>query len=333
KKWQKAAYQQSIEIVKENNIQLVHQLNMIGFREPGYLWKWANRLPFIWGPVGGFNQIPFNYIFQFDTKNKIFYFGKNLIHHLQVHLHTRVRQALKKADLILAESSSTKRIIKKVYKIDSVLMNETGADFEDFYEHTSFCANKSLNLLWVGKILGRKGLPIALETLKFLKGKIPVTLTVIGDGPDELACRQLAEKIGVNDMVTFLGKKPNKEVKDLMRVHDLFFFTSLGEGTPHVVLEALSNGLPVLCHDACGHGDIINDSIGIKVPMTSFQKSIELFAEKIEFLFHNQNMLYEFTRNAKVAAEINSWKNKAKKMNEIYKNVVLNKAVQNKHSL
>jgi glycosyltransferase involved in cell wall biosynthesis len=324
KKWQKAAYHQSKAIIKENKIQLIHQLNLIGFREPGYLWKWSDQIPVIWGPVGGFNQVPLNYIFQFDVKNKIFYLGKNLLHHCQLYFHSRVRKAFKKVDLILAESSSTKNTIEKVYHMDSILMNETGADFEDFYEHTSFCGDNSLNLLWVGKIQGLKALPIALRTLRLLQDKIPVKMTIAGDGPDELVCRQLAKRIGVSEMVTFLGKIPNKDVKNLMKIHDILFFTSLKEGTPHVVLEALSNGLPVLCHDACGHGDIINDSVGIKISMKSYQKSIELFSEKIEFLYNNQNMLYEFSKNAKESVKINSWKNKTKKLAEMYEDVVSN---------
>ena len=323
KNWQKAAYRQSKEIVNANEIQLIHQLNLIGFREPGYLWKWSGHIPFIWGPVGGFNQVPFNYIFQFDIKNKIFYLGKNLLHLYQMHFHSRVRKALKRADLILAESSSTKKIMKQVYGINAVLMNETGADFEYFYEHISFCNNNSLNLLWVGKIQGLKGLPIALKALKLLKGKIPITMTVVGDGPDNLACRQFAKETGVSEMVSFLGKRPNKEVRELMKVHDLLFFTSLKEGTPHVILEALSSGLPVLCHDACGHGDVINDSIGIKIPMESYEKSIMLFSEQLEFLYGNQNKLYEFSKNARQFVESNSWKNKAQKMIQIYKDVIL----------
>jgi glycosyltransferase involved in cell wall biosynthesis len=153
-------------------------------------------------------------------------------------------------------------------------------------------------------------------------------MTVVGDGPDELACRQLAEQTGVSKIITFLGKIPNKEVKGLMKIHDVLFFTSLKEGTPHVVLEALSNGLPVLCHDACGHGDIINDLVGIKIPMKSYQKSINLFSRKIQYLYNNQNMLYQFSKNAKAFAEINSWKNKTKMLADIYEDVILNKAVK-----
>ena len=61
-KWQKKAFTLSKGILQVQHIDLIHQLNLIGFREPGYLWKHGKKYPFIWGPIGGINQIPFNYI-------------------------------------------------------------------------------------------------------------------------------------------------------------------------------------------------------------------------------------------------------------------------------
>lgn len=327
KKWQKEAFLKSREIITTNNIRLIHQLNLIGFREPGYLWEWSNQIPVIWGPVGGFNQVPLNYIFKFDLKNILFYFGKHLIHNLQVRFHLRVKKAMQNSSLILADSSSTKKIIKKVFNVDTVLMNETGADFKDFYEHPSFFYDNTFRLLWVGKIQGLKSLPIALHCLKKLKGKIAVALTIVGDGPDELYCRQIVKKMDISEMIVFKGKLPNKETKELMKVHDLLFFTSLKEGTPHVVLEAISNGLPVLCHDSCGHGDIINDFIGIKIPMKSYNESIDLFSEKIEFLYNNKYKLSEFSKNEREYALACSWGNKAQKLVELYQNTIANHKV------
>ena len=54
KKWQWKTYLIAKEICAEVNIDVLHQLNMIGFREPGYLWKLSkeNGVPFVWGPIG-----------------------------------------------------------------------------------------------------------------------------------------------------------------------------------------------------------------------------------------------------------------------------------------
>ena len=59
KKWQKKAYKLALELHDKEKFDIIHQLNMVGYREPGYLWKIQN-VPFIWGPIGGFNITPWN---------------------------------------------------------------------------------------------------------------------------------------------------------------------------------------------------------------------------------------------------------------------------------
>ena len=61
RKWQKRALDLSRKIILENEIDLIHQLNMIGFREPGYLWKITDK-PYIWGSIGSANLFPSNYL-------------------------------------------------------------------------------------------------------------------------------------------------------------------------------------------------------------------------------------------------------------------------------
>ena len=49
--WQRAALRVATDLHIQKPFDIIHQLNMIGFREPGSLWKLPNR--FIWGPIGG----------------------------------------------------------------------------------------------------------------------------------------------------------------------------------------------------------------------------------------------------------------------------------------
>ena len=55
RQWQKAAYEKARTLHRDIGFDLAHQLNMIGFREPGYLWKLP--IPFVWGPIGA-TQVP-----------------------------------------------------------------------------------------------------------------------------------------------------------------------------------------------------------------------------------------------------------------------------------
>ena len=60
REWQWKTYLMAKDICSKEQIDILHQLNMIGFREPGYLWKLSREyeLPFVWGPVGGLKQFP-----------------------------------------------------------------------------------------------------------------------------------------------------------------------------------------------------------------------------------------------------------------------------------
>lgn len=91
--------------------------------------------------------------------------------------------------------------------------------------------------------------------------------------------KNMAVDLGINDIVTFHGRQPNEVVQKMMREKDLFYFTSVHEGGPHVVLEAITNNLPILCFDTFGQGVVTDSSIGLKVPFTTLEEGIKGFAE------------------------------------------------------
>ena len=106
-----------------------------------------------------------------------------------------------------------------------------------------------------------------------------VRLSIIGEGADTEYLKNLARKLGVENNVIFKGQIPHKEIKNELMNSHLFAHPSLLEGTPHSVNEALSVGLPVICHDIRGHGYAVTEDCGFKIPMISPKKSIAGFAE------------------------------------------------------
>ena len=56
KSWQKKALRLAQILDKQENFDVIHQLNMVGYREPGYLYEIGK--PLVWGPMGGFNITP-----------------------------------------------------------------------------------------------------------------------------------------------------------------------------------------------------------------------------------------------------------------------------------
>lgn len=110
-------------------------------------------------------------------------------------------------------------------------------------------------------------------------------LSICGTGNEKqnLHYKQVATKLGITQQVTWHGNLNNAQVLDLMKSVDLFFFTSVSEDTSTVVLEAISSQLPILCFDTCGFGYVINEKVGIKIPLTNPKQSVKDFAEKIDF--------------------------------------------------
>ena len=115
------------------------------------------------------------------------------------------------------------------------------------------------------------------------------------------------------------GAVSHDKVQEIMQQSDIFFFTSVAEGTPHVVLEAIGNNLPIVCFDTCGQGDSVNEQIGMKIPLSTPQQSTKDFAEKINYLYHHREVSKQCSQRQ---AEL-SWDNKAQQMIRLY-NKILN---------
>ncbi|MCL7764548.1 glycosyltransferase [Polaribacter sp. Z014] len=314
KKWQFKTYQLAEEIVKTNKIDVLHQLNMIGFREPGYLWKITN-VPLIWGPVDAKQKFPVAYLDGASLKTKLFVNLKNSITYLQLRFSKRLRLAVKSASVVVSASTNSQTSFNRFFGINSPLLNETGCYIQD-HKKVDKTNKKNLDLLWVGKLDFRKQLPIALQTLKEIDNK-DILLHIVGGG-DDLVYKSLAKSLGIEKQCKWYGLIKHSEVQQLMQKCDLFFFTSVAEGTPHVVLEAISNNLPVVCFNTCGQGDVINKNVGVKIALSNPKQSAVDFANKIEDLFVNREKLELLATNCKQRQIELSWGLKAKKLVEFY---------------
>ena len=105
--------------------------------------------------------------------------------------------------------------------------------------------------VYVGRLSEEKGIPMLLDAFADLKKE----LKIIGDGP---LADQVESIAAVNHHITYLGKKPRKEVLELLsRATALVFCSAWYEGMPMVLLEAMSMGTPVISAEMGNHGNMI----------------------------------------------------------------------------
>lgn len=321
REWQWKTYLMAKDICNEVKIDVLHQLNMIGFREPGYLWVLSkeNDLPFVWGPVDAKDKFPVAYLKGATTKTKLFMRLKNFLTVLQLKHSRRVSEAARQASVVFSASSNSQRSFKKYMAIDSPLLNETGCYLQE-HPLVDKSQKQIFDVLWVGKLDFRKQLALALQTISEI-GDHRVRFHIVGGG-DATYYRQLAIDLGVDDWCVWHGVVSHEEVQRLMQQFDVFFFTSVAEGTPHVVLEAIGNNLPVVCFDTCGQGDAIDDKVGRKVPLSTPKQSVRDFADILKSLLNDRALLKQMSANCKQRQMELSWEAKAKTMVEKYRRLL-----------
>jgi glycosyltransferase involved in cell wall biosynthesis len=114
---------------------------------------------------------------------------------------------------------------------------------------------KGFTLLYVGRLAPLKDLATLLQAVALTRTHHPdVQLWIVGDGPLAFKLRKLSFDLGLNDCVTFFGEKA--AVSPFMLAADLFVSSSVTEGLPVSLLEAMSVGLPAVVTDVGGMGEI-----------------------------------------------------------------------------
>lgn len=322
-RWQKKTLEIARKIIAENHIDVMHQLNMIGFREPGYLWK-IKDIPLVWGPVGGIANIPTAYLKGAGWKMNLFCRVKNFISDMQFRFHPRVRAAVKRSTMIAA-MKEVQAATKMAYSKDIQVINETGTYPEQTEVENSLARNNhhELKVLWVGRFIDTKRLDIALNAVA-KSNNSGITLTICGTGTEEQVNKYnaLAESLGIENQVRWLGRVPHESIASLMKESDLFLFTSIVEATSTVVLEAISANLPILSFNTCGFGPIVDNFAGCTIPLTSPEKSAEDFATQLNYFYNNRDKLAEISELENSEAHTLSWDYKGQQISRIYRSVI-----------
>jgi glycosyltransferase involved in cell wall biosynthesis len=327
RQWQWKTYLMAKDICATEHVDILHQLNMIGFREPGYLWKLSkeNGVPFVWGPIGGLKQFPTAYLQGAEWKMRIFNRLKNFLNVWQLKYDKRVNEAFKTADLLISSIQDSYRAIKKYKGFESIVIPETGCFLTEDISTDRF-DDEYFHVMWVGKFDFRKQLSLALRSIAAAANP-RIIFDVYGTGSVKqvLDAKRISKLLGIYNKVVWHGNQSNDVVMEAMRHSHLFLFTSVSEDTSTVVLEAISNRLPVVCFDACGMSSVIDNKVGRKIPISKPIQSVHDFAKVLEELEHNRDLLKQMSSNCSIRQHELSWERKAEEMVKFYNNIISNK--------
>jgi glycosyltransferase involved in cell wall biosynthesis len=117
-------------------------------------------------------------------------------------------------------------------------------------------------LLYVGSLIELKGVETLLKALPLVKKSFPdVKLLLVGDGPLRGRLMELAEELGVKDLVVFVGQVEHHMVPKFMAASTLLIHPSLSESLGRVLLEAQASGRPVVASRAGGMREALREGV------------------------------------------------------------------------
>ena len=167
--WQKQAYRKAKELMRGEHFDLVHYVGMIGYREPGYLWKLG--LPYVWGPVGGANNAPRQLMKRMPWLGRMKQLFRNVANTIQFYTKCRLKQALAATDVLMTATSENQARFRKVHHKDSICLPENAITGEIALNRDKFRQPDKYRLIVVGTLDARKSVNIFLEALTQVKHK------------------------------------------------------------------------------------------------------------------------------------------------------------------
>lgn len=171
------------------------------------------------------------------------------------------RISLNLNSLVFFQNTDDKQLFLKnklVYDSKCVVINGSGVDTSYFIRNNELPTSPSF--IFVGRLLRDKGIYEFIEAAKLIKHNYPdVKFSILGhldDNPESLSKYEL-DKLVSENVVDYLGSVSC--VKSVLGEYQVLVLPSYREGTPRVVLEAMSMSMPIITTDVPGCRQTIVD--------------------------------------------------------------------------
>jgi D-inositol-3-phosphate glycosyltransferase len=239
------------------------------------------------------------------------------------------RRLISRADCIIASTNEerTQMIRHCGATASRIHVIPCGVDLKHFVPCNKQQAREALNLqqerpvlLYVGRLDPFKGPDMLLRAAALMEEDAQILL--VGGkltGDEELQqLRQLATDLNISQRVKFLGARAQKDLPLIYSAADVTVLPSYHESFGLVAVESLACGTPVVATRAGGLTTIVHHTeTGYLVP-----RCPGFFAERLDTLLHNPDLLAQMQSKARTSVLQFSWKNVANQVQDVYHDLV-----------
>ena len=316
--WQVFIYFYVLRNINLDEIKLIHHVTFVNSWMPVFL-SFINK-KFVWGPIGEHPEIPTDFLKRLPVKFYFKEFIRTFFRHWSRLFDPFVYMTKKNSDTIICINKDLKNFFpeNKTIVIPAISVNTN-----DFKNHLAVKKNskkKIFDIYWAGNFVYWKGIDLVVDSfLKFSKDKSDVRLNLYGDGKE---FQRIKRKCIGNCKIQFRGRLNQKELFRSIVKNDLFFYPSF-EGGGLITLESMALGLPILCLDFGGAGEMVkNEFNGFSLKYTNYDHVVNQFVIKLNSYHSNRNLL-EIHGNNSILRLGSKFDNKSKidKIKRIYENI------------
>lgn len=181
--------------------------------------------------------------------------------------------------------------------------------------------SSKIKILFIGRLIPRKGFERVVRALPAVRSttKQPFEVEVVGSGAARPDLDALAETLGVTDLIRYVGAVPYESLEQSYQYADIFILTSLSEGMPSVILEAMGCGLPIIASDVGGNNEIVREGEnGYLID----GDDIALIATRLAALINDDQLRHRLGARSRALSLAYDWRNIMGRYQKLYHGVV-----------
>ncbi|MEM6698048.1 MAG: glycosyltransferase [Bacteroidota bacterium] len=321
--WHYLSYQLGKQLIPAKQIQIVHQLNTVGFRMPGF--HFFHKIPIVWGPIGAGGRLHLKLLSHLNLRGRLFYIFHNSINFLQWNFAPYINWCFYRADAIICSTKEMQRMTKRKLILSSNKISyipETGAVQNDLAKSPKTSSKSVLTIATACYFMARKNLPLLFDALKSLESDEYV-LNICGEGPAEDYFKTYADQCGVKN-INWLGWLSKTETNKVIAAADIFVMPSLKEANSTVLFESFANATPVIMLHVNGLKDTIKDGINgytIK-PRWSRGKMVTALASHLSNMMKSHELRHKLSKGALETAHHHLYSKRIERLLPIYRQVL-----------
>ncbi|WP_066759009.1 glycosyltransferase family 4 protein [Crocinitomix algicola] len=307
--------------IRANKIQfdIAHALNFHSDSHPQFLWVFGK--PVMWGPIGHHRKVPKPFIKRFYStktfwKDRLYNSVKFLMRNLDPFYYISKWTAKRIFVINSKINDSVRANPKKIIILPAVATNNVASP--------PVLHNNYFNVLSVGRFTYMKGFDLTIKAFATFYHQLEksdqrkVKLTLVGKGEETNLIKALIQTEGLSSAVKIIKWVDHKEMPSIYHDSSAFIFGS-HEGAGMVVPEALGYGVPVICFNNEGPGELCDNSNAIKIDPTTYYEAVHNFANALNELYQNPGKREEMSRaGVEYAKEKFNWSYKSNVINEAY---------------